>query len=192
MAMISVSLYRFFEERGRTQHRVRLGLPASFRKVSKTAESLNLSNDLCPLFIELDLSPNFEYSLGRVRAHSRRLKSSLKPYGLYYLTKLMAKVPMSIYLWVSNYTTRKITVVFSNVAGPKTPIIYDGFKCTKMAFLLPALGDVSCGLSLISIGDKLKVGLLTDKVILDNPKELIDILDQVRKDVLHEASMSSA
>jgi hypothetical protein len=115
------------------------------------------------------------------------MRNSLKPYGLYYLTKLMAKVPMSIYLWVSNYTTRKITIVFSNVAGPKTPIVYDGFQCTKMAFLLPAFGDVSCGLSLISIGDKLKVGMLTDKHILDQPKELIDILDEVRMEVLNAA-----
>jgi len=36
-----------------------------------------------------------------------------------------------------------------------------------MAFLLPAFGDVSCGLSLISIGNKLKVGMLTDKNILE-------------------------
>lgn len=112
------------------------------------------------------------------------MRNSFKPYALYYLTKLMAKVPMSVYLWVSNYTTRKITIVFSNVAGPKTPIVYDGFKCNKLAFLLPALGEVSCGLSLISIGDKLKVGLLTDKMILNDPKELINILEDVRHEVL--------
>lgn len=53
MAMISVAMYRFYVLKGRPQRRVRLGLPASFRKLTETAETLDLSNDLAPLFIEL-------------------------------------------------------------------------------------------------------------------------------------------
>lgn len=37
MAMISVALYRFFEQRGKIERRVRISIPVSFRKNAKTA-----------------------------------------------------------------------------------------------------------------------------------------------------------
>ena len=91
---------------------------------------------------------------------------------------------MLLYLWVSNYTTTKVTIVFSNVAGPKKPLVYDGFSCKKIGFLLPAWGEVSCGLSLISMGDKMKVGMLTDKNVLKEPAEIVNLLDDVRREVI--------
>ena len=98
------------------------------------------------------------------------MKRSLRPYGLYYLTKFMAKLPMYIYLRLANRTTEKMTMIFSNVAGPKTPIIYEGSQCHKMAFLLPSLGKISCGLSLLSTSNQLmKMGFLCDQAICEKP-----------------------
>lgn len=105
------------------------------------------------------------------------MKKSLRPYSLYFLTKLMAKIPMLLYLSLANWTTEKVTIVFSNVAGPKTPIIYGESQCRKIAFLLPALGKLSCGLSLLSTADCMKIGFLCDQNICDEPQELIDIIE---------------
>ena len=59
MAMLAVSLYRYFESKGKIEKSITLGLPASFKKAAKTAEQLKLINDLCPLFIELNLTDDF-------------------------------------------------------------------------------------------------------------------------------------
>ena len=115
-------------------------MPASFRKVAKTADRLQLSNDLAVFFVELTLDPDLERCIASVKAQTRRIKSSFKPYAIYYMIKFFAKVPMSIYLWLSDHTTRKITIVYSNVAGPKSHIEYDSFKCNRIAVLMPALG----------------------------------------------------
>jgi diacylglycerol O-acyltransferase len=184
MAMISVALYRFFEQRGKTERRVRISIPVSFRKNAKSAEDLDLMNDIAPLFIDLNLNPDFETSLAQVRASTQSIRRSFTPYATYYTVKILAKIPMLLYLWVSNYTTTKVTIVFSNVAGPKIPLVYDGFTCKKIGFLLPALGEISCGLSLISMADKLKVGMLTDKNVLNDPAEIVNLLDGVRREVI--------
>jgi len=72
-----------------------------------------------------------------------------------------------------------MTIIFSNVAGPKTPIIYEGSFCRKMAFLLPSLGKISCGLSLLSTASCMKIGFLTDKNICEDPQVFVDILEEI-------------
>ena len=93
---------------------------------------------------------------------------------------------MFIYLKISNMTTEKITVVFSNVAGPKTPIEYEGKRCHKMAFLLPALGKISCGLSLLTTGNTMKMGLLCDENVCAEPQVLVRLLEETLREILSD------
>ena len=48
-----------------------------------------------------------------------------------------------------------------------------------MAFLLPALGKISCGLSLLSVASCMKIGFLTDKNICEEPQVFVDLLEKV-------------
>ena len=59
MAILSLSLYKYFESKGQPEDTITLGLPASFKKAAKSADQLKLINDLCPLFIELKLTEDF-------------------------------------------------------------------------------------------------------------------------------------
>jgi hypothetical protein len=43
-------------------------LPASFRKVAKTADRLQLSNDLAVFFVELNLDPDLKNCISSVKA----------------------------------------------------------------------------------------------------------------------------
>ena len=158
MAMLAVSLYKYFESKGKPEDTVTIGLPASFKKAAKTADQLKLINDLCPLFIELTLTEDFNKALKSVKRSGKELRNSFRPYALYYLTKIMAKVPMSVYLGISQHCTKKMTMTLSNVAGPKTPLVYEGIECRKMAILPPVIGLVPCGFSIISIGENVKIG----------------------------------
>jgi NRPS condensation-like uncharacterized protein len=74
MAMISVALYRFFEQHGKKENRIRISIPVSFRKNAKSAEALDLMNDIAPLFIDLNLNPNFEVALAQVRANTMSIR----------------------------------------------------------------------------------------------------------------------
>jgi diacylglycerol O-acyltransferase len=187
MAMISVAIHRYFERKGRTENRICLSVPVSMRKTHKKVEELDLMNDVAPLVFEFDLHSEFEKALDLVKETTGAIRNSYIIYATYYGAKLMGLLPMILVLPVSNYISKRVTIVFSNVAGPKRPLVYDGFKCKKLAFLLPALGEISCGLSLISIDNKLKVGLLTDKNILEEPAEVIKLLDDVRREILNKS-----
>lgn len=180
MAMISVSLHRYFIKRNEPQNQVRMGLPASFRKVPKTAEALELNNDIALFFIDLALHPEIEDGLKSVQTEIRKFRTNFKPFAVYYMVKFFIKVPLIIYLWLSDIATTKISITLSNVAGPKTPLIYDGVKCGKIVFFLPFIGKYTCGLSIISVTNKVKAGFITDKTIMDDPDEFMEIFDQVK------------
>lgn len=55
MALLSVSLKRFYEKKNKPERQIRLGMPASFRKVAKTAEKLDIGNDVSVFFVDLVL-----------------------------------------------------------------------------------------------------------------------------------------
>ena len=116
-------------------------------------------NDLCPLFVDLELESDFDTALDKVKTSSRQLKNSLLPYSLYYLTKIMAKLPMAVYKALSDDITAKVTMSLSNVAGPKDPLIYEGIECSKMAVMAPGMGASSCSFSIVSIGNSMKIGI---------------------------------
>ena len=50
---------------------ITIGLPASFKKKADSAESLNLFNDLCPLFVDLKMESDFDLALDQVKLSSQ-------------------------------------------------------------------------------------------------------------------------
>ena len=119
-----------------------------------------------------------------MKRSGKAVRNSFRPYALYYLTKLMAKVPMSVYLGVSQYCTKKMTMTLSNVAGPKTPLVYEGIECRKMAILPPVIGLVPCGFSIISIGENVKIGIQADEKVCDKPEEILKFFNEVKNQIV--------
>lgn len=67
MAIISMSLHEYFTRKSTVQvEHVTLSLPASFKKNAKTADKLNLTNKVSPLFFRLSLGGTLEETLERV------------------------------------------------------------------------------------------------------------------------------
>ena len=92
----------------------------------------------------------------------------------------MAKLPMVIYKGLSDDITAKCTMSLSNVAGPKDPLIYEGIECNKMAVMAPGMGKSSFSFSVISIGNTMKIGIMTDEIICPNPAEILSLFEETR------------
>ena len=114
------------------------------------------------------------------------MRSSFKPYGFYYLAKAMAQIPKFMYIALTNDSSWKLGITFSNVAGPKTPIIYEGCMCSKLAILPPPVQDTCFGISVISVGGVLKSSIMTDDIVCSKPDEILDLFWSERIRVLNE------
>ena len=67
MALLCTTMYKYFESKGKVETEITLGLPVSFRKVAKTADALDLSNDLSPFFYDLQLTDDFEAAIQKIK-----------------------------------------------------------------------------------------------------------------------------
>jgi NRPS condensation-like uncharacterized protein len=75
---------------------VRLAIPFSFRQPFKKLSDVKMTNDFGSLFVDLKTCDNFEASLKDCVSVFNKLKTSLMPFGILYLTKIPALFPFSI------------------------------------------------------------------------------------------------
>ena len=106
------------------------------------------------------------------------MKNSFRPYGFFYLTKLMSYIPTSLCIWLANDSSSRFDMGFSNVAGPKTSIVYEGVECRNMIYLPPSISAASNALACISMCDKMTVCMMSDAVACDKPEEIIELYSQ--------------
>lgn len=72
----------------------------------------------------------------------------------------------------------KLSMVFSNVPGPKTPYTFIGKKTKKIFFFVPGMGEVASGISIISHGNVVKIGCISDTSNIEKPAEMIHMFEQ--------------
>lgn len=91
-----------------------------------------------------------------------KLKKSIDPFGMYLLVKINSFLPSILGKLISQDTANKISLVFSNVPGPKTPLVFLGKKVSKLVFFAPGISSVATSLSIVTHCDNLKIGLSSD------------------------------
>jgi len=89
---------------------------------------------------------------------------------------IASNLPLPIFLWLAYDMSKNVSAIYSTVAGPKEPLVYAGYKVMSMQFSVTSVGEVANCLSVITMIDKISVGMLTDTAVTDNPKELMDML----------------
>ena len=97
MAILSVSLQKYFVSKGKPEQEITLNLPGSFKRNADSAKSLVLNNTVSPIFYKLAITSDFEEALASVRAESNKLRHSFRPFGYYYLTTTLGRLPQVIF-----------------------------------------------------------------------------------------------
>ena len=67
MGVLCTTMYKYFASKGKIEKQLTLAVPLSFRRVPKTAQALDLSNDLSGLFYDLQLTDDFETSIEQIK-----------------------------------------------------------------------------------------------------------------------------
>ena len=67
MGVLCTTMFKYFASKGKIEEQLTLVVPLSFRRVPKTAEALELSNDLSGLFYDLQLTDDFETAIERIK-----------------------------------------------------------------------------------------------------------------------------
>lgn len=69
------------------------------------------------------------------------------------------------------------TMTVSNIPGPQQMAYINGFRISNMTFWLPHRGTTGIGISVLSYGCKLQLGLIVDRAVISNQADAQQILD---------------
>lgn len=69
------------------------------------------------------------------------------------------------------------TIAVSNIPGPQQMAYINGFRISNMTFWLPHRGTTGIGISVLSYGCKLQLGLIVDRTVIANQSDAQQILD---------------
>ena len=100
------------------------------------------------------------------------------------IIKALPSLPKSIETWMTDYFSKNMSAIFSNVAGPREEITYFGHKVKDMIFWAPSSGEIGLNLSLLSYQGALKIGVFADENTVKEPEDLIDLMDESYEELM--------
>eukprot|EP00123_Amoebidium_parasiticum_P021770 comp7342_c0_seq1/m.3043 comp7342_c0_seq1/g.3043 ORF comp7342_c0_seq1/g.3043 comp7342_c0_seq1/m.3043 type:complete len:477 (-) comp7342_c0_seq1:25-1455(-) len=180
MGMLGAAINRYFAMQGHeTTKEIRLFMPVNMRTSSKEAR---LENKFSPAVVTLPIfTPDPETSIFAAKKVFTAMKKSVGPLVFYLVGVLCGGMFMP--KWLGDvllvYTATKGTAVVTNVPGPQELMKLAGHTMTNTMFWVPARGPIGVGISLLSYGGRMQVGIVSDEMSMKEPKILTKCFDEV-------------
>jgi hypothetical protein len=72
----------------------------------------------------------------------------------------------------------KISGAYTNVAGPRQPLIMNGYRTNRLFYIPTQFGLDTCGISFISHNGVMKMAFTCDSTVDENPQLMVDIFEK--------------
>ena len=154
-------------------------LPFSLRQLPQTKHDHVLNNNLSSICFSLPLRATFEDAIREVSTQTRALKNSWIPFGNHAIQQVIAACPPWLAQAIMYVLSNKATVILSSVPGIKIGYKYDGCESTGVIALLPGLCEISFGIAAASMRGRLYMAITADEVMVENPQEIKDFIEQL-------------
>jgi WS/DGAT/MGAT family acyltransferase len=170
---ISGGLRRYLVDKGDSADReIRAAVPVNLRDESDNGK---LGNKFGLVFLTLPIG--IEEPLMRLTEVRRRMaelkQSSEAPVTLGILGA-MGLGTDAFREFVVGTLEPKATVVLTNVPGPPIPLYLAGQKIREMMFWVPQAGRLGVGISILSYGGNVYLGIATDAGLVPDPEKILD------------------
>lgn len=117
-------------------------------KHPESIEDLAFTNKFTVIFVKFPIISEFKEGLKKFKSIYSAIKKSSEYYGNYLFSSFGSAIfPYPIVKPIVNTESRKMSFVFSNVPGPKLPILFNGHPCHKIFVYLVTAGQ--CGISVV-------------------------------------------
>ena len=82
---------------------------------------------------------------------------------------LINSLPFGLAELVMVFLTKKVTMCYSSFPGPRTGYNFGGTVLRDCVGFAPAIGTASSGIMALSLGNVMKLGLISDLNNIENP-----------------------
>jgi WS/DGAT/MGAT family acyltransferase len=159
-------------------------VPVNVRRPEATAD---LGNRFGLVFLPLPVGA--QRALDRLRELRRRMngiKRSGEALVVYGLLRLLGSTAAAVEMGVVNLLGSNSTAVMTNVPGPREPLFLCGRRIEDLIFWVPRSGRLALGVSILSYAGAVRVGIATDRQVIDDPDAIVAgfhaALDELRRE----------
>lgn len=172
IAGIAGSLAGFIASNGdRIVRRIRAVVPVNLRRFDDM-ESLGNRFGLVFAPLPIDIGDPLA-RLERVSGAMGRLKRSPEAGVVFGLLEVFGRTPRRALDLAVAFLGSKATLVLTNVPGPRERIRFCGREVTDLIAWVPQSGRLGLGISVLSYGDELRLGLAADAGLVADPAVLV-------------------
>ncbi len=108
---------------------------------------------------------------------TREMKLGFQVPFSFMMFRLLASLPQSIQVPLWRHITKRVTLLFTNVPGPKETVICANRQVLDIRCLAPAQACTACVVSAFSYADVLNVGVWADASYVKHPQKFLDFYD---------------
>ena len=157
------------------------------RQPMKKLTDVRMINDFACLPTNMEICKNFEDALIIFKKQFKYMRNSLDVFGVYGTLSLSTNLPFIIPKFGIDWISDKYTMIFSNLNACKIPWVMNGSEQLGVFYLVPSLGKICCGVSMITVGSHTGLGCFSDDSFIKYPQEIIDIFQRKTKETLNKS-----
>ena len=183
MACLSGAMRKYMQKSGvRNPNDVTALLPFH---VQPSQQRLAFENNLAVVVLKLPVgAKDAAEQLEETKLRMDEIKASGEALGVAWAMKAMeGLLPKCLMEASLSFTSRKTSVLVSNVPGPAAHLSICGRRLEYVTFWPPLGDNVGMGVSIFSYGGKIRVGVQSDVTLLPQPRMIIDGLCQALEDL---------
>ncbi len=174
IAAVTGALRSYMLEQGETPSRnseIRATVPVNLRPLE---HAKNLGNHFGLVFLPLPIGEaNPIDRVKKVHERMNELKSSKQAAVSFGLLAALGMGPSRLQKPALDMLSEKATMVLTNVPGPQQPLYLGGAEVKQMMFWVPQNGTIGMGVSILSYNGLVFFGVITDRKLVPEPKEII-------------------
>ena len=170
MTALAGGLRRHLERLGKVPENVRVVVPVDLRKPEKEQ---SLGNRFGLVFLQLPVGLDSPLErLAEVRKRMDALKSSPQAVVVLGLLSAVGSIPAEMQQQVVELFGSRASAVVTNVPGPREKLYLAGERIDSLMFWVPQSGRLGLGVSILSYGGEVRIGVAADSGLTPNPGRL--------------------
>jgi len=173
---LSTAVARYLRARGRDLKRLRAVVPVDLRDPRAKFE---LGNKFGLVFLSLPLGDmSVPDRLAVVKRRMDRIKKSPEAVVVFGILNSVGGLPAEFEKRLVELFGSKATAVVTNVPGPGEKLALAGCTVDSLMFWVPQSGRLGLGVSILSYGGSVRVGVAADAGLMPRPEELAEYFEE--------------
>jgi diacylglycerol O-acyltransferase len=160
----------------RVERDVRALVPVNLRPVG--GEAAALGNEFGLVFLELPVAAAMaEERIQLVHARMEALKAGADALVTFGVLSVLGRLPVALEQRVNAFFTSKASLVLTHVPGPRRKLRLAGRRLEHVMFWVPHPATLGLGVSVLSYGGEVIVGVRADASIMPDPARLVRLFE---------------